>query len=83
MNNHDREYFTLVFKGDITKIQGNPMKIETIYGMPVASGVGNAFEKLNKIDEIADAAERVLDLISFFPPKRHTISGSDAADDDE
>lgn len=66
----DAKYFTLVFAGDITKIKGNPMKIETIYGVPVASGMGNAFDKLEKIDEIADAAHSLLDLISNFPPSR-------------
>lgn len=62
----NREYFTLVFKGDITKIQGNPMKIETPYGLPVASGMGNAFDVIENIHEIEDAASKLVAAISRY-----------------
>ncbi len=59
----DREYFTLVFKGDITKLGQNPHKIETPFGFAVASGMGNAFDRLEDIDEIAEAAQKFIDVI--------------------
>jgi hypothetical protein len=63
MNNR-REYFTLVFKGDIRKLKGNPMEIATIYGVPVASGMGNAFDTLENILEIEAACQKLIDSIS-------------------
>jgi hypothetical protein len=65
MNNR-REYFTLVFKGDIRNLRGNPMKIETIYGLPVASGMGNAFDALENIHEIEDACRKLIASISQY-----------------
>jgi hypothetical protein len=65
MNNR-REYFTLVFKGDITKIKGNPMKTETIYGVPVASGAGNVFDALENIHEVEAACQKLIASISQY-----------------
>jgi hypothetical protein len=62
----NRKYFTLVFEGDITKIEGNPMKIETIYGVPVASGMGNAFDVLENLHEIEDAAQKLIAAIARY-----------------
>lgn len=62
----NREYFTLVFKGDITKIKGNPMKIETPFGIAVASGMGNAFDALENIHEIEDAAQKLIAAIARY-----------------
>lgn len=39
------QFFTIVFKGDIRKLDFNPLKAQTIFGEPVASGVGNAYEQ--------------------------------------
>jgi hypothetical protein len=50
----DREYFTLVFEGDISKFKGNPLKTETPFGVPFAAGMGNAFDKIENIEEIAE-----------------------------
>lgn len=61
-----RDYFTLVFEGDITKIKGNPMKIETIYGVPVASGMGNAFDVIENIHEIEEAAGKLIAAIARY-----------------
>lgn len=63
----DREYFTLVFEGDLTKFQGNPLKIETPFGVAFAAGLGNAFDKLENIEEIAEAAQKLLDTIDRRP----------------
>jgi hypothetical protein len=62
----NRKYFTLAFEGDITKIEGNPMKIETIYGVPVASGMGNAFDVLENLHEIEDAAQKLIAAIARY-----------------
>lgn len=56
----DREFFTIVFKGDITKLPFNPMKIDTPFGRPIASGMGHAFERLDAIEEIEDAARKLV-----------------------
>jgi hypothetical protein len=63
----DREYFTLVFEGDISKFKGNPLKTETPFGVPFAAGMGNAFDKLENIEEIADAAQKLIDAIDRCP----------------
>lgn len=47
----DREYFTLVFKGDIGKLKLNPMNTETVFGRPVAAGRGNAFDEADNLRE--------------------------------
>lgn len=62
----NRKYFTLVFEGDITKIEGNPMKIETIYGVPIASGMGNAFDVLENLHEIEAAAQKLIAAIARY-----------------
>ena len=66
----DREYFTLVFKGDITKIEGNPHKIETPFGTAIASGAGNAFDVIECIHEIEEAANNLLNTIIKNVPER-------------
>ena len=66
----DNEYFTLVFKGDIRKIKGNPMKIETCYGVPVASGMGNAFDMIENMIEIEEAAHKLIEAINRMPQER-------------
>jgi hypothetical protein len=60
----DRDYFTLVFKGDITKFKGSPLKTETPFGVPVAAGLGDAFQKLENIFEIEDAAQKLIAAIA-------------------
>lgn len=46
----DRGYFTLVFKGNLRGFEGNPLKTETPFGMPVACGYGNAFEQVDALE---------------------------------
>ena len=56
-------YFTLVFKGDIRAFKGNPLKTETPFGVPVAAGVGDAFQQINELEEkIDDINSRPMDL---------------------
>lgn len=57
----DHEFFTMVFKGDITKLSGNPMKIETPFGCAIACGVGNAFDTQEVIEDMETAAQAFLD----------------------
>jgi hypothetical protein len=56
--------FTVVFEGDITKLPGNPLRYETVYGKPVAAGIGNAFDKLERIVEIEEAALNLIAAIN-------------------
>src|SRR5881396_3881865 len=46
----------MVFEGDIRKLDKNPMKIETPFGLPVASGCSHA---LNDVEELNDEIERL------------------------
>ena len=59
----DRTHFTIVFEGDITKLKGNPLKMETAYGKPVASGAGNAFDVIEGLHEVDLAAMKLLRTI--------------------
>jgi len=61
-----RKFFTLVFEGDITKFKGNPLKTETPFGVPVAAGLGNAFDELENIHEIEDAAQNLIAAIARY-----------------
>lgn len=47
----DREFFTLVFKGDIGKFKTSPMNMETPFGRPIAAGRGDAFEECDQLRE--------------------------------
>jgi hypothetical protein len=47
----DDQFFTIVLKGDITKLPFNPMKAETIFGEVVASGIGNAFDEIEELHD--------------------------------
>jgi len=58
------QFFTLVFEGDITKFQGNPHLTDTPFGRPVASGIGNAFDAMENIEEINDAASKLVEAIN-------------------
>lgn len=42
----DEEYFTVVFKGNIRKLERSPFKTETVFGTVVACGVGNAYDEV-------------------------------------
>jgi hypothetical protein len=40
--------FTLVFEGDLRKFPGNFFKVDTPFGKPVAAGLGNAFDEIDR-----------------------------------
>lgn len=63
----DRDYFTLVFQGDIGKFKHSPMTTDTPYGRPVAAGRGDAFEET---DVLRDALDRIQDIL-----KEHDDAG--------
>jgi hypothetical protein len=50
MSDEDK-YFTLVFKGNIRKFKHNPLRTKTQFGVPVAAGVGDAFAKIDQLEE--------------------------------
>lgn len=58
------EYFTIVFEGDIRQIKGNPHKVESAFGKVVASGMGNAFDVIENMHEVNDAAEKLVKVIN-------------------
>lgn len=55
--------FTLVFEGDIREFP-NPHATETPFGVPVMSGVFNAFDKA---EELESKLEEALDLLRLLP----------------
>lgn len=57
------EYFTIVFRGDITKLPFNPMKAQTVFGEVVASGMGHAFDDVEDDVEAGGVLEKIGDLI--------------------
>ena len=56
----DREYFTLVFKGDIGKFKLNPMNTETPFGRPEGAGRGDAFDECEGLRERVETLEGAL-----------------------
>lgn len=51
----DDNCFTIVFKGDIRKLNRNPFKIESEFGEVVAVGVGNSFTEVDELTEELEA----------------------------
>ena len=60
--------FTIVFEGDIRELDRNPMMIESPFGKPIASGIGNAFDVTNNIEEVEAAANALLNAIIRLTP---------------
>lgn len=60
MTVHEKEYFTLVFAGDITQFKGNPLATETPFGIPVAVGEGDAFAEIEELEDRLDGAGEAL-----------------------
>lgn len=60
--------FTLVFEGDIRKIDGFIGHVDTPFGRPVASGLGNAFDQCAaseaRISELEAEVERLKEDVS-------------------
>lgn len=59
----DVPYFTMVFQGDIATFKGNPFKIETPYGVPVAVSIGDVLtahdELIERVDDLLVAARKI------------------------
>lgn len=51
----DTEYFTVVFQGDVRKIEPNPLFLETQFGKVVAMGLGDYFDYADKLEEELEA----------------------------
>jgi len=45
------ERFTIVFEGDIRKFDGNPLKTETPFGVPLTVAIGDLIEQLNELED--------------------------------
>lgn len=51
------DYFTVVFEGDLRKLDKNPFKIASEFGEPVAVAIGDALAELDEHrDESADTS---------------------------
>jgi hypothetical protein len=55
--------FTIVFEGNIQDMEENPMKVVSPFGKPIASGTGNAFDKIEHLIDVEEAAEVLLQAI--------------------
>jgi hypothetical protein len=53
-------YFTLVFKGHLRDFNGNPLRTETPFGIPVVCGYGDAFEEADNLREELENLTRSL-----------------------
>lgn len=42
--------FTLVFKGSVKKVE-NPLRTETPFGIACAVGIGDAFERIDQLED--------------------------------
>ena len=47
----DSDFFTVVFKGNLRTFKGNPLTTETVFGVPIACGYGDAFDEVDKLRE--------------------------------
>ena len=52
------QHFTLVFEGDIRQFKENPFKVDSPWGRPIASAMGNVMEEN---DELRDLLEQRAD----------------------
>lgn len=59
--------FTLVFEGDIREQVGNPFKVATPYGLPVAIAADDAIERAARLEEAIEALEAVQHLAGHCP----------------
>lgn len=46
--------FTLVFAGDIREFKDNPHKVDTPWGRPIASAMGNLMEENDELRDLLD-----------------------------
>jgi hypothetical protein len=46
-----KQFFTLVFEGDLTKFPTSPLNIYTQFGKPVASALGDKLAKCERLEE--------------------------------
>lgn len=47
----DEEYFTVVFKGKIRDIKGNPLRFNTVFGEVDGVYAGNAFKRIDHLEQ--------------------------------
>jgi hypothetical protein len=52
------EYFTLVFKGNLRKFPGNPLRTETPFGIPFVCAIGDLSEKVDALEEQLEGLTR-------------------------
>ena len=48
--NDETEFFTLVFKGNLKKFKGNPLKTETPFGIPFVCALGDLSERIDYLE---------------------------------
>lgn len=49
--------FTLVFQGDLSKFDMNPLTTETPWGIPYAASLGDALEEVDELQSALTAPE--------------------------
>jgi hypothetical protein len=56
--NDKQKFFTLVFEGDLTKFDGNPLKTSTAFGRPIASALGDKLAENDDLETRLECAHR-------------------------
>jgi hypothetical protein len=52
------EYFTLVFKGNLRKFNGNPLRTETPFGIPFICAIGDVCQEADDLRERLEGLTR-------------------------
>lgn len=67
------KWFTLVFEGDIVAFPSNPLKADTVFGIPYAVRSSDALEELDRITAERDGLRKALEFYAdpFAWKKQH------------
>lgn len=71
LDKFDKDFFTILFVGDIGKFSSNPLQVETPFGLPEIVARGDVFEERDRLelerDELkADALRLHHEKMDFF-----------------
>lgn len=72
-------HFTLVFRGDIRRFDGNPFRTATPFGEPMRCGEGDAFVEIASLEDVSNTlADALIGLMQTFPRSGRSTEQVDA-----